>query len=223
MGVTEAMDRRDSDADVRERDAAGSAGLASAARGGLCVEQFPGGLKACLEAILMTAGEPQHSADLAGVLGVDARLVAEALERLQSSYAMSERGFELRHTARGWRFASRAEFEPVVAAFVTDGQSARLSQAAMETLAVIAYRQPVTRARVSSIRGVNCDGVVRSLLVRGLICERGIDEESRASLLATTDLFLEKMGLSSLDDLPSLAPFLPDAGEVIEEGVETAL
>lgn len=223
MGVTEAMDRQDARADAREKDSADSAGPASVTRGGLCVEQFPGGLKACLEAILMTAGEPQHSADLAGVLGVDARLVAEALERLQSSYAMSERGFELRHTARGWRFASRAEFEPVVAAFVTDGQSARLSQAAMETLAVIAYRQPVTRARVSSIRGVNCDGVIRSLLVRGLICERGIDEESRASLLVTTDLFLEKMGLSSLDDLPSLAPFLPDVGEVIEEGVETAL
>ncbi|MBT1172196.1 SMC-Scp complex subunit ScpB [Bifidobacterium sp. MA2] len=183
-------------------------------------DRFPGGLGACLEAILMAAGEPQHAGDLARALGVDEKAVTGALERLQASYETAGHGFELRRTARGWRFASRVEFEPVVAAFVTDGQSVRLSQAAMETLAVIAYRQPVTRARVSSIRGVNCDGVVRSLLVRGLVREDGVDEESRASRLVTTDLFLEKMGVESLDDLPSLAPFLPEADEVLEEVAE---
>lgn len=217
----DAMDGTDGRDRGRDRGnrAGGTSGRAGVA--GLPVDRFPGGLEACLEAVLMTADEPLRAADLARVLAVDETRVLAALERLRDSYTASERGFELQRTARGWRFASRAAFDPVVAAFVTDGQSVRLSQAAMETLAVIAYRQPVTRAGVSSIRGVNCDGVVRSLVVRGLVRESGVDEESRAALLVTTDLFLEKMGLDSLDDLPSLAPFLPDAGEVIEENEES--
>ncbi|NEG55529.1 SMC-Scp complex subunit ScpB [Bifidobacterium platyrrhinorum] len=181
------------------------------ARRTLSVEEFPGGLKACLEAILMVADEPQQAGDLARVLAVDETTVSEALGRLQAAYEVSNRGFELRHSARGWLFASRAVYEPVVAAFVTDGQAARLSQAALEALAVIAYRQPVTRAQVAAIRGVNSDGVIRSLMVRGLVRDAGMDAESRASLLATTDLFLERMGLESLDGLPELAPFLPES------------
>ena len=212
MGVADVTE------DMNAANGGGAARAGRADRAGLPVEEYPGGLKACLEAILMAADEPQDADDLARVLGVDRTIVTEALERLQSSYAMSERGFELRRTARGWRFASRAEFEPVVAAFVTDGQTSRLSQAALETLAVVAYRQPVTRARVSSIRGVNCDGVIRTLCVRGLVQERGVDEETRAALLVTTDLFLEMMGLDSLDQLPALAPFLPDPDDAIGQG-----
>jgi len=142
-------------------------------------------------------------------------VVADALESLRRRYEDERRGFELRHTARGWQFANRAVFEPVVSAFVTDGQTARLSQAALEALAIIAYKQPVTRAQVAAIRGVNSDGVIRSLAVRGLIREDGVDPDSRAALLVTSGLFLEKMGLDSLDQLPSLAPFLPDSAAAV--------
>ena len=181
------------------------------------VDDFPGGLDACLEAILMVADQPQQPADLSRVLATDEGEVAEALERMAASYDVENRGFELRHTARGWQFANRVEFEPVVSAFVTDGQTARLSQAALEALAIIAYQQPVTRAQIAAIRGVNSDGVVRSLAVRGLIREDGVDPESRAALLVTTPLFLDHMGLDSLDRLPSLAPFMPSAAEALQE------
>lgn len=184
---------------------------------GVAVEEMTGGLKACLEAILMVADEPVRAADAARVLAVDEAAVTEALERLRDSYETSQRGFELRRTPRGWLFSNRAEFAPVVRAFVADGQVARLSQAALEALAVIAYRQPVTRAQVAAVRGVGSDGVVRSLMVRGLVREKGVDADSRAALLVTTDLFLEKMGVDSLDDLPRLAPFLP--GSVDEVAV----
>jgi segregation and condensation protein B len=127
------------------------------------------------------------------------------------------RGFELRHTARGWQFGNRSVFGPVVSAFVTDGQMARLSQAALEALAIIAYKQPITRAQIAAIRGVNSDGVVRALSVRGLVREQGTDEDSRAALLVTTGLFLEKMGLESLDRLPELAPFMPSVGDVVNQ------
>ena len=189
------------------------------------VDGFPGGLPACLEAVLMVCDQPQQAADLARVLAVDEERVTAALETLQRDYDGSDasgrapRGFELRRTARGWQFSSRAVFEPVVSAFVTDGQTARLSQAALEALAIIAYRQPITRAQIAAIRGVNSDGVIRALIVRGLIREEGIEEESRAALLVTSPLFLEKMGLSSLEQLPELAPFLPDSvGAALESG-----
>ena len=189
------------------------------------VEDFPGGLAACLEAILMVADQPQQVDDLARVLAVGKDAVEQALTALREDYERQSRGFELRCTARGWQYANRAEFEPVVAAFVTDGQTARLSQAALEALAVVAYRQPVTRAQIAAIRGVNSDGVVRSLLVRGLVREDGVDPESRAALLATSPLFLENMGLDSIEQLPSLAPFMPDMGDVVRqsEGDEAAL
>lgn len=176
---------------------------------------YPGGLRACLEAILMTAEQPQQSADLASILDTDEITVESLLKSMRSDYEREQRGFELRRTARGWQYASRAEFEPVVTSFVTDGQTARLSQAALEALAIIAYRQPVTRAQVAAIRGVNSDGVIRSLTVRGLIREDGVDAESRAALLATSALFLDYMGLDSLDQLPSIAPFLPDSADEV--------
>ncbi|KFI49323.1 SMC-Scp complex subunit ScpB [Bifidobacterium biavatii] len=179
-------------------------------------DDYEGGLRACLEAVLMAADEPQQEADLARVLGRSAAVIGETLELMRADYDAEQRGFELRRTARGWQYASRAEFEPVVAAFVTDGQTARLSQAAMEALAIIAYQQPVTRAQVAAIRGVNSDGVIRSLTVRGLVHEDGADPESRAARLVTTELFLDKMGLDSLAQLPELAPFLPAADAVAD-------
>lgn len=194
------------------------------------VDDFPGGLPACLEAILMVADQPQTTEDIARVLAVDAATVEQALQALQAEYdglpdaqgtKDRPRGFELRHTARGWQFANRAVFEPVVSAFVTDGQTARLSQAALEALAIVAYKQPVTRAQVAAIRGVNSDGVIRSLSIHGLIKESGVDPETRAALLITSELFLERMGLDSLEQLPSLAPFLPSANEMTQLARQT--
>ena len=189
------------------------------------VDVFPGGLPACLEAILMVADQPQTATELARILALDRNTVEEALQALHDDYEGDEsrdirpRGFELRRTARGWQFASRAAFEPVVS-FVTDGQTARLSPAALEALAIVAYRQPVTRAQVAAIRGVNSDGVIRSLTVRGLIKEDGVDPESRAALLVTSEFFLDQMGLKSLDELPSLAPFLPSVAEMTQSKSE---
>ncbi|WP_456509061.1 SMC-Scp complex subunit ScpB [Arthrobacter sp. TE12232] len=126
------------------------------------------------------------------------------------------RGFELRNIAGGWRIYSRAEFAEIVGGFVLEGQTARLTQAALETLAVIAYRQPVSRARVSAIRGVNVDSVVRTLTQRGLIEDSGADPESGAILYRTTSYFLERMGIGSTAELPQLSPHLPGL-EGIEE------
>jgi segregation and condensation protein B len=112
--------------------------------------------------------------------------------------------------AGGWRYYTRAEYAPLVEKFVRDGQEVRLTQAALETLAVVAYRQPVGRAQVSAVRGVNCDGVIRTLTLRGLVEEAGTDHETGAILFRTTGYFLERLGLASLEQLPDLAPFLPD-------------
>ncbi len=167
-------------------------------------------LGAALEAILMVVDEPVTEAQLADVLDAAPEDVAERLRALAADYAESGRGFELRRAAGGWRFYTRAEFSGYVERFVLDGQSARLTQAALETLAVVAYQQPVTRSRISAIRGVNCDGVVRTLVTRGLLEESGTQPETGAYLYRTTTLFLEKLGLDSVDELPPLAPFLPD-------------
>ncbi|MBT1164123.1 SMC-Scp complex subunit ScpB [Bifidobacterium felsineum] len=187
---------------------------------GFTVEDFPGGLPSCLEALLIVADQPQTTADIARILHLDISVAEQALQALQCEYegdagaGIRPRGFELRHTARGWQFTSRAVFESIAATVATDGQTARLSQAALEALAIVAYRQPVTRAQVAAIRGVNSDGVIRSLSIHGLIKESGADPETRAALLVTSELFLERMGLDSLDQLPSLAPFLPSEAEV---------
>ncbi|GAA4285224.1 hypothetical protein GCM10022261_27550 [Brevibacterium daeguense] len=173
-------------------------------------------LLAGIEAVLMVADQPVAPAELAEALGLGTADVTAALEELAADYGGARggrvRGFELKQVAGGWRLFSRAEFHEIVSDFVTAGQSAKLSQAALETLAVIAYRQPVTRARISAIRGVNVDGVVRTLLLRGLIVEAGTDETSGAAQFVTSRVFLESMGLQSLDELPDIAPFLP-AGE----------
>ncbi|MCI1901922.1 MAG: SMC-Scp complex subunit ScpB [Bifidobacteriaceae bacterium] len=181
------------------------------------VDDFPGGLQGCLEALLMSAEDPLTAAEVARVLDVEPADVTASLERMQAQYAQERRGFELVSSVRGWRFMSGAEYEPVVAAFVTDKQNNRLSQAALEALAIIAYKQPMTRAQVSSIRGVNSDGVIRSLMLRGFVTEMGEEAESHARVLATTDIFLEKLGISALTELPPLAPFLPRQDEAMED------
>jgi len=167
-------------------------------------------LQPALEAILLVADEPVPENLLAQVLEVAQQDVAAALRDLAATYAEQGRGFDLREVAGGWRFYTRAEYAPVVEKFVRDGQEVRLTQAALETLAVVAYRQPVSRAQVSAVRGVNCDGVIRTLTLRGLVEEAGTDQETGATLFRTTGYFLERLGLAGLDQLPELAPFLPD-------------
>ncbi|MGW7571529.1 SMC-Scp complex subunit ScpB [Streptomyces tendae] len=172
-------------------------------------------LKPALEAVLMVVDEPATEEQLAKILQRPRRRIADALRELADEYAVQGRGFELRLVAGGWRFYSRPEYAAAVEGFVLDGQHARLTQAALETLAVVAYRQPVSRSRVSAVRGVNCDGVMRTLLQRGLVEEAGTEPETGAILYVTTNYFLERMGLRGLDELPELAPFLPEA-EAIE-------
>jgi len=170
----------------------------------------PADMRGALEAIMMVLDEPVSEDVLAGVLDTTTADVAAELTALADDYNRDKRGFELRRAAGGWRLYTRGEFAPYVERFVLDGQSVRLTQAALETLAVVAYQQPVTRSRMAAIRGVNCDGVVRTLVSRGLIEECGTQPESGAFLYRTTQLFLEKLGLDSLEQLPPLAPFLPD-------------
>ncbi|MGA9343735.1 MAG: SMC-Scp complex subunit ScpB [Nocardioidaceae bacterium] len=179
-------------------------------------------LRPSLEAVLMVADQPLDHLLLAQAVGAPPAEVAEALQALAAEYTKQGRGFDLRNTGGGWRFYSREEFAPVVEQFVVDGQQARLTQAALETLAVIAYREPVSRARVSAIRGVNVDSVVRTLVSRGLVEEAGNDAETGAHLYRTTSYFLERIGLRSLDELPEIAPFLPEMGDIEGELEEFA-
>lgn len=183
------------------------------------VTDFPGGIHGALEAILMVVDEPATPIVLATALEQPVSDVEAALTELEQGYAASNRGFTLREVGGGWRMYSRHEYAPVVERFVLGGQQSRLTQAALETLAVIAYRQPVSRSRVSAVRGVNVDGVIRTLLSRGLIEERGHDEESTAILYGTTSYFLERLGLTSLEELPALAPYLPEV-DVLDEIAE---
>jgi segregation and condensation protein B len=179
-------------------------------------------VKSALEAVLMVVDEPATEERLARVLQRGRRELSDALRELCDEYARQGRGFELRFVAGGWRFYTRPEYADAVEHFVLDGQQARLTQAALETLAVVAYRRPVSRSRVSAIRGVNCDGVMRTLLQRGLVEEAGAEPETGAILYRTTHYFLERMGLRGLDELPELAPYLPEAGAVegdSQEGV----
>jgi segregation and condensation protein B len=174
-------------------------------------------LRPALEALLMVSDQPLDSMTLASAVGYPVEDVVGALQTLAEEYTEQGRGFELRNVAGGWRFYSREEYAAVVEAFVLDGQQARLTQAALETLAVVAYKQPVSRARVSAIRGVNVDGVMRTLLTRGLVEECGSDGETGANLYRTTTYFLERIGVTSLDELPELAPFLPDMEDMEDD------
>lgn len=174
-------------------------------------------LPGALEAILMVVEEPVSSIALAQGVRHPLAVVEEALNALAQEYQVQGRGFELRELAGGWRFYSAVEFDPVVTAFVLEGQQTRLSQAALETLSVVAYRQPISRSRISAIRGVNVDGVVRTLVTRGLLEELGHEVQSGAILYGTTSFFLERMGLGSLDELPALAPLLPGIEDLDNE------
>lgn len=177
----------------------------------VAVPDVPSGrLTAALEAILFVVESPVSVTALAAAVQQPTDAVLAALDELRVGYDERGAGIELREAAGGVRIYTRPDQAEVVEHFLQDGQRSRLTQAALETLAVIAYRQPVTRSRISAIRGVNVDGVVRTLLARGLIVEVGNDPETGGGLFRTTDLFLEKMGLTSLDELPSLAPLLPD-------------
>ncbi|MDX2704783.1 SMC-Scp complex subunit ScpB [Streptomyces sp. PA03-6a] len=177
-------------------------------------------LRPALEAVLMVVDEPVTEETLSKVLERPRREIAIALHDLAEEYAAQGRGFDLRLIAGGWRFYTRPAYAAAVEKFVLDGQQARLTQAALETLAVVAYRQPVSRSRVSAVRGVNCDGVMRTLLQRGLVEECGTEAETGAILYRTTNYFLERMGLRGLDELPELAPFLPEAAAVEADSLE---
>jgi len=180
-------------------------------------------LPTALEAILMVVDEPVREVLLAQVVERPTEEVVAALHALARDYDEAGRGFELREVAGGWRFYTRASCAAYVERFVLDGQQARLTQAALETLAVVGYRQPVSRARVSAVRGVNVDGVIRTLVARGLVAEAGNDGESGSILYRTTPHFLERLGLRDLDELPELAPFLPDLqglGENLDESLD---
>ncbi|HEY2442711.1 MAG TPA: SMC-Scp complex subunit ScpB [Streptosporangiaceae bacterium] len=170
-----------------------------------------------MEAILLVVDEPVTDLLLAQVLERPKDEVAAALRELAAACTAEGRGFDLREIAGGWRLYTREACAPVVERFLTDGQEVRLTQAALEALAVVAYRQPVSRARVSAVRGVNCDGVMRTLTLRGLIEEQATDPETGAILYRTTSYFLERLGLAGLADLPDLAPFLPENIEDAED------
>jgi segregation and condensation protein B len=171
-------------------------------------------LPGAVEALLLVTDQPVSTALLARVLERPEPDVDAVLERLAADYAARGSGIQVSNVAGGWRLYTAPEHAVHVERYLLDGQQARLTQAALETLAVIAYRQPVSRSRVSAVRGVNVDGVVRTLVARGLVTECGNDEVSGAALYATTELFLERLGITSLDDLPALAPLLPDLSEL---------
>ena len=173
-------------------------------------------LDAALEALLLVVDAPTDEETLAQTLDQPVARVRDAVRRMSAAYTEQHRGIDLRYTGGGWRFYTRDAYAHYVERLLLDGQRARLTRAALETLAVVAYRQPVTRARVSAVRGVNCDGVLRTLLTRGLVQEAGVDPSTQGTLFRTTELFLERLGLSSLEDLPPLAPLLPDVDAIDE-------
>ena len=185
--------------------------------------ELPSGVRGAVEAVLMVVDDPVAPATLASALQVPVEEIEATLADLAADYAEAGRGFELRQVAGGWRFYSRREYAPVVERFMLDGQTARLTQAALETLAIVAYRQPVSRARVGAVRGVNVDAVMRTLVTRGLVHEVGQDAETGAVLYGTTTYFLQRIGLRSIDELPALAPFLPEMDALDEIGVGGAV
>lgn len=170
-----------------------------------------------LEALLLMATEPMTEHELAQATEHPVDLVRDALGDLQRFYDETGRGFALRHVGGGWRYWTRPEHAEAISRHLVHGQHARLSKPALETLAVIAYLQPVSRGRISAVRGVNVDGVVRTLIARGLVDDSHRDEHSGAALLQTTALFTERMGLASLAELPPLAPHLPEVADLEAE------
>jgi segregation and condensation protein B len=182
-----------------------------------------------LEAILMVADEPQSLVSLATAVGAPVPAVRQAIESLVADFDGFDvdgqptgirRGFELREVGGGWRFYVREEFDPIVRDFVLTQNPTRLSQAALETLAVIAYKQPITRGAIAQIRAVNVDSVVRTLLGRGLITESFTDSETGAINYETTELLLTHLGVNSLDELPLISPLLSDGRGGFTDGSE---
>lgn len=175
-------------------------------------------LLGALEAILMVTEDPVSPAELARAVEVPEHQVVPLLDELVAEAdghdGGRQRGYQLREVAGGWRYYSRMRYADQVSAFMLSGQTARLSAAALETLAVVAYRQPVARAQISAIRGVNVDAVVRTLVTRGLLDTLGTDPVTGATLYVTTDEFLERIGLDSVDQLPQLSPHLPGVAEL---------
>jgi segregation and condensation protein B len=179
-------------------------------------------VRTALEAVLLVVDEPVAEVVLAQVVERPTEEVARLLEDLAREYDEQGRGFELRNVSGGWRLYTRESCSPYIERFVRDGQQARLTQAALETLAVVAYRQPVSRSRIAGIRGVNVDAVVRTLVSRGLITEVGSERESGAILYGTTPYFLERLGLDTVEELPPLSDYLPDQYMLDEEDVSTS-
>lgn len=179
-------------------------------------------VRAALEAVLLVVDEPVAEVVLAQVVERPTEEVAALLHELAAEYDADGRGFELRNLSGGWRLYTRAACAPFVERFVRDGQQARLTQAALETLAVVAYRQPVSRSRVAAIRGVNVEAVMRTLVSRGLVTEVGTEHESGAVLYGTTPFFLERLGVSSLEELPPVSEFLPDPYALDQDDVSTS-
>ena len=171
-------------------------------------------LDAALESLLLVVDTPAAEEVLANAVQQPVARVTEALHRLAAAYDADGSGIDLRRVGEGWRLYTRDEYAPFVERLLLDGQRARLTRAALETLAVIAYRQPVTRSRVAAVRGVNVDGVIRTLLARGLIEEQGTDPDTGGIRYRTTELFLERLGLSSLEELPPIAPLLPEVDSI---------
>ncbi|MET9229363.1 SMC-Scp complex subunit ScpB [Lentzea sp. NPDC003310] len=170
--------------------------------------------EAALESVLLVVDSPIAEDALGSALEQPVKRVKQALRRLSTRYTESGSGIDLRRAGDGWRFYTRDRYAPFVEKLLLDGQRAKLTRAALETLAVIAYRQPVTRARIAAVRGVNVDGVIRTLVARGLIEETGTDSDTGGILYRTTELFLERLGLSSLADLPPIAPLLPEVDAI---------
>ncbi|WP_054814796.1 SMC-Scp complex subunit ScpB [Nocardia arizonensis] len=179
--------------------------------------------RAALEAMLLVVDVPAPAEQLAAALDDTVERVEQALREMSAALTARGSGIDLRFVGDGWRFYTRSEYAPYVERVLLDGARTKLTRAALETLAVVAYRQPVTRTRVSAVRGVNVDGVMRTLLARGLIAEAGVDTETNGTQYRTTELFLERIGLASLTDLPPLAPLLPgvDLIDEINESLET--
>ncbi len=176
-------------------------------------------LGAAVEAVLLLADEPVDLTALATVVRRPVGDVEAVVRGLAAEYTEQGRGFDLREVAGGWRFYTRSDCAEVVGRFVVDGQQARLTQAALETLAIIAYRQPISRSRISAVRGVNVDGVVRTLIARGLVAEAGTEPGGVATLLRTTPYFLERLGIPDLSALPPLAEHVPsyeDIGDLVD-------
>ena len=171
-------------------------------------------LEAACEAVLLLADEPMDILTLATIVRRPADQVEAVVRGLSAQYTEDGRGFDLREVGGGWRFYTRGDCAEVVSRYVVDGQQARLTQAALETMAIIAYRQPISRGRISAVRGVNVDGVVRTLITRGLVEEAGVEPGGHATMLRTTPYFLERLGIASLAELPPLADHVPTYAEI---------